>query len=90
MSLACPRCKEETQVLDTREVVAVYLTGKPGLRRRRKCLNQKCAQRFTTYEVLTDDVKQLRRDTIQKVGKQLASLAGKMLAGTLDLKSKNE
>lgn len=39
--MRCPNCKNESQVIDTRE-------AENSIRRRRECLN--CQHRFTTYE----------------------------------------
>ena len=43
----CPFCKQDsTQVLDSRPIV-----GGTQVRRRRKCLNPECGERFTTREI---------------------------------------
>lgn len=48
--MTCPKCgSDKTAVFDSRP-------SGGSTRRRRRCLRRKCAQRFTTYEVIGDDL----------------------------------
>lgn len=61
--MKCPVCRQETRVL-----------GKDAAQRRRQCTG--CGHRFTTTEVLTDELK--RRERILEDAK---ALAGKLQEG---------
>jgi transcriptional regulator NrdR family protein len=44
----CPKCGTNTGTIDSRPT---GFMGHDSTRRRRKCLNNKCRKRFTTYEL---------------------------------------
>ena len=54
--MKCPRCKSESEVLETRD-------GK----RRRACLNRTCRHRWSTVEVSLSELQQMRADTIRLI-----------------------
>lgn len=55
----CPKCdSEQTTVIDSREPLK-----KNFIRRRRKCINEKCGFRFTTHESFFE----LKEDISKKV-----------------------
>ena len=72
--LACPRCQSATAVLETRE------TG-DNVRRRRRCVNDACGAKITTFEVIVpdhtfgSDLVVVPRSALQK----LVDVANKML-----------
>ena len=45
MSVICTECKGPTEVIDSRTISDGLV-----IRRRRRCLNKKCEERFTTIE----------------------------------------
>jgi transcriptional regulator NrdR family protein len=54
--MKCPRCKSESEVLETRD-------GK----RRRACLNSACRHRWSTVEVSLQELQQMRADSIRLI-----------------------
>lgn len=61
----CPKCKQPTEVTDSRE-----MTNGNGIRRRRRCKNNKCKHRFTTFEEYenSENITELRelRDKLRR------------------------
>jgi transcriptional repressor NrdR len=54
--MICPFCSAETKVIDKRDVEGLT-------RRRRECLNPKCAKRFTTYERTEINLMVIKKDS---------------------------
>lgn len=54
--MKCAHCGAESEVLETRD-------GK----RRRKCTNQACGHRWTTFEISAQQLHQMQADTIRLV-----------------------
>jgi hypothetical protein len=51
MSRPCPSCDSETSIFNTR-----YKKRKDVVWRRYQCLNDKCGRRFTSYEILANQM----------------------------------
>ena len=49
MNITCPVCEKGTKVVDSRP------TENNTIRRRRHCLNNRCKERFSTYEIIDDE-----------------------------------
>ncbi len=58
--MKCPVCENETSVVDSR----ISKDGK-RIRRRRQCQNPKCKERFTTYEVFDETLKDLPSSSVK-------------------------
>lgn len=74
-NMRCPYCSgEESRVIDKRDAPDVG-----HIRRRRECLNQRCAKRFTTYERIED----LGISVVKKDGSRESFDRNKVLSGML-------
>ena len=49
MNIKCPQCGKASKVVDSRP------SADNTVRRRRHCMNNRCKERFTTYEMLGDE-----------------------------------
>jgi hypothetical protein len=47
----CPRCGEDSRVIDSRELQRSEEDYQDAIRRRRLCMGKDCGYRFTTYEL---------------------------------------
>lgn len=63
--MICPDCKGPTKVIDTDK-------GEVSIRRRRECKD--CGFRFTTYEIIADDLRDLREAKRMVIDAMLVTL----------------
>jgi len=65
----CPKCKNDTKVIDSRPTGQEKSPGCKKIRRRRECL--KCGFRFTTIEITQDS---LDVEVQAKLNKEVSSI----------------